>query len=116
LERFADVPEALRAGLSIRSRLAFQGHEFRGDRLSRRSEAEWEDYIKRDTELCLGWFMRHLKRVPELYGFPFNEYSSKLISILKSFGFREFYAGSSVKHPEVIGRLDAEGLLTDDRG
>ena len=116
LERFADVPEALRAGLSIRSRLAFQGHEFRGDHLSRRSEAEWEDYIQRDTELCLGWFMRHLKRVPELYGFPFNEYSSKLISILKSFGFREFYAGSSVKHPEVIGRLDAEGLLTDGRG
>lgn len=110
-ERFADVPAALRSGLSIRSRLAFQGHECRGGHLTRRSETEWEDYIKRDTELCLEWFARHLKRVPELYGFPFNEYSSKLISILKYFGFREFYAGASVKHPEVIGRLDAEDLL-----
>jgi hypothetical protein len=116
LERFAEVPPDVRTGLSIRSRLAFPGHEFRQDRLVRRSEAQWIDYIQRDTELCLEWFTRHLKRVPEIYGFPFNEYSSKLIAILKSFGFREFYAGSSVKHPEVIGRLDAEDMLRRGHG
>jgi hypothetical protein len=110
-ERFAQVPADLLATLSIRSRLAFRGCEFRGDRLRPRSDGEWEDYIRRDTELCLEWFARHLNCRPELYGFPFNEYSPRLISILKTYGFREFYAGSSVKHAEVIGRTDVEQLL-----
>jgi hypothetical protein len=112
LKRFAPVPAHLLPAMSIRSRLAFQGHEFRAGRLRPRAEAAWEDYIRRDTELCLEWFTRHLKRQPELYGFPFNEYSSKLIEILKTYGFKEFYAGSSVKHAAVIGRTDAETLVS----
>jgi hypothetical protein len=112
LQRFTPVPAPLLHAMSIRSRLAFQGHEFRAGRLRPRSEAAWEDYIRRDTELCLEWFARHLKRQPELYGFPFNEYSTKLIEILKTYGFKEFYAGSSVKHAEVIGRTDAEALVS----
>jgi hypothetical protein len=110
-QRFAPVPAHLLHAMSIRSRLAFQGHEFRAGRLRSRSEADWEDYIRRDTELCLEWFVRHLQRQPEFYGFPFNEYSAKLIEILKTYGFKEFYAGSSVKHPEVIGRTDVEALV-----
>lgn len=109
--RFQDVPEPLRAGLSIRSRLAFQGLEFRNGRLVPRSESEWRDYIRRDTELCLGWFERHLGRVPDAYCFPFNEYSSPLIAILRSFGFREFYASRSPKDPSLISRIDIDGLL-----
>jgi peptidoglycan/xylan/chitin deacetylase (PgdA/CDA1 family) len=112
LERFAHVSAALLETMSIRSRLAFQGHEFIGGRLVSRSEAQWEDDIKRDTERCLNWFARHLRIQPTAYGFPFNEYSPKLIAILKAFGFKEFCAGSSVKHPEVIARLDAEDLLS----
>lgn len=108
--RFGHVPADLLASMSIRSRLAFQGCEFDGGRLRPRSEADWEDYIRRDTELCLEWFARHLNRQPHLYGFPFNEYSPKLIDVLKTYGFREFYAGSSVKHAEVIGRTDVEAL------
>jgi hypothetical protein len=110
-ERFAHVPAGLRQTMSIRSRLAFQGREFGDGRLLPRDEAHWEDDIRRDTELCLNWFARHLNLQPDAYGFPFNEYSPKLIEVLKSFGFREFYAGASVRHPEVIGRTDAEGLL-----
>jgi hypothetical protein len=110
-KRFPQVPADQLRALSIRSRLAFQGLEFRGGRLQPRSEAEWEDYIRRDTELCLEWFVRNLNRRPDLYGFPFNEYSPKLIAILKGYGFREFYAGSSVKHAEVTGRVDAEELV-----
>jgi hypothetical protein len=115
-QRFAQVPTDRLQAMSIRSRLAFQGHEFIAGALRPRSEADWEDYIRRDTELCLEWFERHLRLQPDLYGFPFNEYSSKLIEILKSYGFKEFYAGSSVKHPEVIGRTDADGLLTGQDG
>jgi hypothetical protein len=111
-KRFPQVPADQLRAMSIRSRLAFQGLEFRDDRLQPRSEAEWEDYIRRDTELCLDWFVRNLNRRPDLYGFPFNEYSPKLIALLKGYGFREFYAGSSVKHAEVIGRTDVDDLVS----
>ena len=114
--RFAQVPADQLRGMRIRSRLAFQGHEFRAGALRPRSEADWEDYIRRDTELCLEWFARHLNLRPSLYGFPFNEYSPRLIAMLKSYGFSEFYAGSSVKHAEVIGRTDAEALVTGQDG
>lgn len=116
LQRFAHIPAAVLETMSIRSRLAFQGHEFRDGRLVTRSEAQWEDYIKRDTEACLAWFDRHLQRVPSAYGFPFNEYCPKLIEILKSFGFEEFYAGSAVSHPEVIGRVDVDKLSAERAG
>ena len=110
LKRFSQVPAEQLRNVCIRSRLAFRGCEFREGRLQPRSEADWEDYIRRDTELCLEWFVRNLGRRPDHYGFPFNEYSPKLIEVLKSYGFREFYAGSSVKHAEVIGRTDVEEL------
>jgi hypothetical protein len=115
-KRFGQVPADLLQTMSIRSRLAFQGCEFGDGRLQPRSDADWEGYIRRDTELCLEWFERHLNRQPDIYGFPFNEYSPKLIAILKTYGFREFYAGSSVKHAEVIGRTDVETLLSGQRG
>jgi hypothetical protein len=108
--RFADVPVALREGLSIRSRLAFQGFEFTGGRLAPRAEGRWLEFIRRDTELCLNWFERHRIRVPDAYCFPFNEYSSRLIDVLTSFGFREFYAARSAKDPRLIGRTDIDGL------
>ncbi|MCU0590545.1 MAG: polysaccharide deacetylase family protein [Desulfobacterales bacterium] len=111
-KRFPQVPADQLRTVSIRSRLAFQGLEFRGGRLQPRSEADWEDFIRRDTERCLEWFARHLNHQPDLYGFPFNEYSPRLIAMLKGYGFKEFYAGSSVKHAEVIGRTDAEELVS----
>jgi hypothetical protein len=109
--RFQDVPESLRAGMSIRSRLAFQGYEFRRGRLTPRSESQWKDDIRRDTELCLGWFENYLGRVPDAYCFPFNEYCPPLIAILRSYGFREFYASRSPKDPSLIGRMDIDLLL-----
>jgi hypothetical protein len=109
--RFQEVPAPLRAGMSTRSRLAFQGFEFRDGRLVPRPESDWLEYIRRDTELCLGWFERHLSRVPEAYCFPFNEYSPPLIAILRSYGFREFYASRSPKDPSLIGRIDIDALL-----
>jgi peptidoglycan/xylan/chitin deacetylase (PgdA/CDA1 family) len=109
-ERFAHVPATLRRGLSIRSRLAFAGCEFRAGRLEARSDAEWHDFIRRDTELSLEWFRRHLGLTPAAYCFPFNEYSAPLLAILRSYGFREFYAGSAPKDPSLIPRTDIESL------
>lgn len=108
--RFRDVPEPLRRGLSIRSRLAFQGLEFRQGRLRPRPERDWLDYIRRDTELCQRWFEKHLGRVPKAYCFPFNEYSPPLIEILRSCGFEQFYASRSPKDPRIIGRTDIDSL------
>jgi len=68
------------------------------------------EFIRRDTELCLNWFERHRVRVPDAYCFPFNEYSSRLIDVLTSFGFREFYAARSAKDPRLIGRTDIDAL------
>jgi hypothetical protein len=110
LQRFAHVPESLRRGMAIRSRLAFAGHEFRNQRLVERSVREWEDYIRRDTELCLDWFHRHLGRTPDAYCFPFNEYSAPLLGLLRSYGFREFYAGSAPKDPSLIRRTEIESI------
>jgi peptidoglycan/xylan/chitin deacetylase (PgdA/CDA1 family) len=108
--RFKDVPEPLRRGLSIRSRLAFRGFEFHQGRLAPRSESDWMDDIRRDTELCLGWFEKHLGRAPKAYCFPFNEYSPPLIEILRSSGFEEFFASRSPKDPRIIGRTDIDSL------
>lgn len=111
LERFREVPEALRRGLSIRSRLAFQGFDHRDGALVPRPEARWRDDIRQDTELCLEWFQRHLGRIPESYCFPFNEYSPTLLEILRSYGFREFYASRAPRDPSLIPRLDIDRLL-----
>jgi len=112
-ERFADVPAALREGLSIRSRLAFQGFDTGDGGLSPRSEARWREYIREDTELCLEWFRRHLGRVPESYCFPFNEYSPPLLDILRSYGFREFFASRAPRDPSLIPRLDIDRLIEE---
>jgi hypothetical protein len=111
VQRFAHVPERLREGLAMRSRLAFQGFEYRQGRLVLRSEGQWEEYIRRDTELCLQWFARHLGRTPDAYCFPFNEYTPKLLEMLRRFGFKEFYAARARGHSGINGRTDIDSLL-----
>lgn len=113
LERFQHLPDMSGEDLSIRSKLAFQGFNQRDGLLVRRTETEWEDYIKYDTELCIRWVKENLGFAPELYCFPFNEHNEKLISILKSFGFKKFFAARSGKNSEVRGRLDIDSLVDD---
>jgi len=111
LERFENRPEIVTEDLSIRSMLAFQGYYFKGALLIRRSKAQWEDYIKYDTELCVRWMEENLGFTPELYCFPFNEHNEKLISILKTFGFKQFFSARPGKSTEVNGRIDVDSLV-----
>ena len=111
LERFQDLPDMSGEDLSIRSKLAFQGFNYRDGMLLRRTEAEWEDYIKYDTELCLRWMADNLGLAPDSYCFPFNEHNEKLISILKTFGFKYFYSARPGKCSEVLGRVDIDRLV-----
>ena len=111
LARFENRPEIAAEDLSIRSRLAFQGYYLKDDKLARRSEAQWEEYIKYDTELCLNWMQDHLGFTPDRYCFPFNEHNEKLISVLKTFGFKQFFAARPGKSTEVVGRVDIDSLI-----
>ncbi len=114
LERFQSLPDMSREDLSIRSKLAFQGFNYRHGLLLRRTEAQWEDYIKYDTELCVRWVQDNLGFAPEWYCFPFNEHNEKLISILKSFGFKKFFAARPGNSAEIRGRIDIDRLVDDD--
>lgn len=113
LERFENRPEIAAGDFSIRSRLAFQGYDLEDNQIVRRTETQWEDYIKYDTELCVNWMQDNLDFTPDLYCFPFNEHNQKLISILKTFGFKQFFAARPGKSTEVFGRLDIDSLVKD---
>ncbi len=111
LERFENRPEISAQDMSIRSKLGFQGYHFEHGILTRRSQAQWEEYIKYDTQLCVEWMAANLGFSPELYCFPFNEHNEKLISILKTFGFKQFFAARSGKSSAVVGRTDIDRLV-----
>ena len=109
--RFDNCPEIDERDLSIRSKIAFQGYDFQGDSLCRRSVSQWEDYIKHDTERCLKWVADNLGFTPELYCFPFNEHNEKLVGLLKSFGLNQFFAARAGASKDVVGRVDIDRLI-----
>ena len=111
MERYENFSKIAHQDFSIRSRLAFQGFNYKNGLLKRRSVTEWEDYIKYDTELCLKWVQQNLGFTPDMYCFPFNEYNQKLIAILKSFGFKKFFAARAGKDGEVQERVDIDSLV-----
>ena len=113
LARFADVEDPVGKGFSIRSRLAFQGYEAKGGDIEQRSRSKWEDYIKYDTERCLDWFRIHLGFSPDHYCFPFNEYSTLLVTILQSFGFKYFYGARASGSDIIQPRKDIDRLLAE---
>jgi hypothetical protein len=59
----------------------------------------------------VNWVRENLDFSPELYCFPFNEHNEKVISILKTFGFKKFFAARPGKSPEVTGRIDIDSLV-----
>jgi hypothetical protein len=115
MERFEDFSKIADQDFSIRSKLAFQGFNLKNGLLKHRSVAEWEDYIKYDTELCITWVEQNLGITPDLYCFPFNEHNQKLISILKTFGFKEFFAARTGRNKEVNARIDIDSVINTDK-
>ena len=111
LERFQNNPMIESENLSIRSRLAFQGYDIQNGRIVQRTETQWLDFIKYDTESCIAWFSNNLGFIPDTYCLPFNEYNRKLISVLKSFGFQKFYCARPKENEDLLGRLDIDTLL-----
>jgi hypothetical protein len=113
LDRFQDIAEISTQDLSIRSKLTFQGLDYQDGSRRERSEAQWEDYIRRDTEMCIKWVEQNLGFVPDMYCFPFNEHNAKLLSILKEFGFKRFFSARPGEFREIQGRIDIDKLVND---
>lgn len=113
IEHMKPLKEISFEEFSIRSKLAFQGHRVAGEKLIRRTETAWEDFIKYDTDLCLKWFEKNLKIHPKMYAFPFNEYSDRFIHILKSFGFKQFFGARPKNKKEICARTDIDSLIKD---
>ena len=113
LARFAGIDDPSAEGFSIRSRLAFQGYDIEEGEITRRSRTEWEDYIKRDTESCLQWFETNLGFLPDSYCFPFNEYSTPLVTMLQAYGFKRFFGARAAKNDLIQPRLDIDRLLAE---
>jgi peptidoglycan/xylan/chitin deacetylase (PgdA/CDA1 family) len=103
------------AKMNRRSKLAFKGYTLENGHLVERTETQWMDYVRYDTESALNWFDRHLGVFPESYCFPFNEYNETLLNLLKTFGFKKFYNGRPGPYPEVIPRVDIDTLLRESR-
>jgi|GEM_PF-2752670 len=55
-----------------------------------------ENYIKNDTEKLLEWFDKYLNIKPIDYCYPFNNKTDKLESILKAYGFINFYGDKRI--------------------
>ena len=109
---FPRVPEAIRRQYGIRSKLAHIGLEYCRGKLYPRTRQQWQEHVRRDTEMCLTWFRKHLGIRPTAYCFPFNEFSQALIDELSEFGFRTFFAGPRSKHANVIPRYDSDGFVS----
>jgi peptidoglycan/xylan/chitin deacetylase (PgdA/CDA1 family) len=78
----------------------------------RRTVSQWGEFVRYDTERCLDWFHRHLNFQPTAYCLPFNDYSDRLIEVLKNFGFTTFF-GRRAKNTTVIARTDIDRLLEE---
>jgi len=111
MERYPYYDDIREQDMNLRSKLAFQGYNYRNGRLVRRSEAEWEDYVKYDTELSLEWFASNLGFRPEMYCFPFNEHNDRFIAVLKQFGFNTFYSARPGENTEIHPRIDIDKLV-----
>jgi hypothetical protein len=101
--------------INRRSKLAYQGYLYSGNKLVKRSKTEWVDYVKYDTESCLKWFEKYLGFQPSKYCFPFNEYTDVLIKVLKSYGFTQFYNGSSGDNKQIFSRIDIDNLVGNSK-
>jgi peptidoglycan/xylan/chitin deacetylase (PgdA/CDA1 family) len=111
LERFQKNPAIESENLSIRSRLAFQGYYFRNGRLVQRTDTQWLDFIKYDTDMCISWFESNLGFTPDTYCVPFNEHNDQLLTVLKSFGFKTFYSARPKGNEAIRGRIDIDRLV-----
>lgn len=72
------------------SKLAYPGFDFRNNKIEKRTECEYLEFIQEDTQLCISWFKKYLG-FTEKYAFPFFEESDGLKSELKRNNILDLY-------------------------
>lgn len=79
--------------LSKEKQVSIGGHGHYHQNLNKfKNLKEKIDYIIEDTELMLEWFEKNLKFIPKKFCFPYNNDMEGLYkTILKKYGFNEFY-------------------------
>ncbi len=56
---------------------------------------QWQKRVRADIEKAQAAFEKHLGRRPELFVYPYGEYSPEVVAIVKSLGFKAAYAQQS---------------------
>ena len=85
----SEFDDAMLKILTHKSALSVAGVDRMSDGLLRgRTAAEFEEYVKRDTELCVQWFKRFLFPVKS-YAYPFFQTSDILEKTLDYYGITE---------------------------
>lgn len=94
--KYQHIPENVRHLVSVNSMLSTTGFIIENGKSLSRTDKDVENYIREDTEKCLQWFYKYLKYTPVDYCFPFNSSSELLITILKEYGFKNFYGSERI--------------------
>ena len=89
--KYSHIPDNIRYLVSVESMLTHHGVFVKNGKTIPRTDIQLEQYIREDTEKCLEWFYKYLKFQPIDYCFPFNSISTLLMTILKEYGFKNFY-------------------------
>lgn len=89
--------------MSQHSDVAIGGHSFAHPLLKGLSLQDKIAEIHRDTDQMCSWFVKHLGSVPKKFCFPYNNRIHGVYeSILKHYGFEEFYGDERVRPDQWI--------------
>ncbi|MBW2504312.1 MAG: polysaccharide deacetylase family protein [Deltaproteobacteria bacterium] len=75
-------------------------HSYLVNRKTGEGKTEWRDRVVEDVARAQKLLAQHLGQAPELFAYPYGEYSNDLIEIVKQFGFKAAFA----QHSGVVAR------------
>ena len=70
-------------------------HSYLVNHKNSESRTEWRDRVRDDIERAQKLITHHLGETPELFAYPYGEYSNDLISIVKQLGFKAAFGQQS---------------------
>lgn len=93
------IREVAAQGVEIGNHTA--SHAYLVEKVSGETDAQWRQRIYNDIDRAQQAFERELGLVPNIFAYPYGEYSAEIIEVLKELGFIAAYAQQSgVIHPQ----------------
>ncbi|SEA67874.1 Polysaccharide deacetylase [Desulfuromusa kysingii] len=90
---WSELKELSVEGVEIGNHTA--SHAYLVDRQQGETFNQWQERIKSDIERAQQQFEKHLGFRPDLFAYPYGEYSSAVVEIIHSLGFKAAYAQQS---------------------